>query len=155
MTSKQDSSQRSFSLPLTWIPVVIGLTLLLVWRFGWWWLGLPVAAVLAVAVISVVVHRKTDIRKQEALKPLVDPLYGLFHIESIDESATGGYLYDIVPDFKTSYTPRQQERIIGAMELAISDPDIDLSQVLPDIPFSNADIRQHLAMTLKRPKNLD
>ena len=155
MTSKQDPTERSFSLPLTWIPVVIGLSILLVWRFGWWWIGLPVAAVLAVAAISVLVHSKTDLSKQEALRPLVYPMYGLYHIKSIEQSATGGYLYDIVPDFKTSYTPRQQERIIRAIELAISDPDIDLSQVLPDIPFSNADIRQHLTLTLKRLKSLD
>jgi hypothetical protein len=154
MTSKQNPTERRFSLPLTWIPVVVGLTILLVWRFGWWWLGLPVAVYSTVAIVSVVVHRKTDLRKQEALKPLAAPLYGLFHIESIEQSATGGYLYDIVPDFKTGYTPQQQARTIRAIEMAISDPDIDFSQLLPDIPFGDEDIKQHLANTLERLKNL-
>jgi hypothetical protein len=152
MTHERTSTHRGWSLPITWIPVFIGLTLLLVYRYGWWWLGVPVVLYSAIAVISLGFRRKADAHKEGLLKVLQHPLYGLFHMESIEQSATGGYLYDIVPGFRENYDSRVQHEIMKAIELAISDPDIDFSQTLPGLPFNNADIKKHLAETLKRLK---
>jgi hypothetical protein len=79
----------------------------------------------AAVIVSVVLHRKADTDKEELLRALRYPLYGLFHMDSIEQSSTGGYLYDIVPGFRENYKPRLQSEIMEAMELAISDPHMD------------------------------
>lgn len=147
---KLPGNQKGWSLPLTWILVLaIALAILLAYRFSWWWLAVPVGAYLVVAITSVIVRRKN--REQDQLfKLLVIPLYGLYHIKSIGESSEGGYSYDIVPRFTENYTPEQQSQITSAIETAISDPDMDLTKVLPNLPFDNDQIRMHLKETLRR-----
>jgi hypothetical protein len=78
----------------------------------------------------------------------------LYHIKNIEQSSEGGYPYDIVPKFTENYTPEQQSQITGAMETAISDVNIDLTNVLPNLRFDNEQIRIHLKATLKRLRAL-
>ena len=144
------SSQTEWSLPITWILLLAGISIFLGARYGWWWLGIFGAVYLAVAIASVAIRGRKDSEKKALLKTLQLPLYGLFHIESIEQSSIGGYLYDIVPDFEHTYDATQQREIITSMEAAISDPDLDFSEVVPDSPFSNDEIRTHLEETLKR-----
>jgi hypothetical protein len=147
-------SQKGWSLPLTWILVLaIALAILLAYRFSWWWLAVPAAVYIAIAITSVVVRRK-NIEQDKLFRLLVIPLYGLNHIKSIEESSEGGYSYDIVPKFTENYTPEQQSQITDAMETAIADSDIDLTKVMPNLPFDNDQIRTHLKETLKRIRAL-
>ena len=149
------SHQTEWSLPITWILVLVGIAAFLGVRYGWWWFGIAGAAYLAVAIASVVIRGRKDSEKEARLKNLQIPLYGLFHIESIEQSSTGGYLYDIVPDFNDAYDSTQKRDIIASMEAAISDPDLDFSEIIPDLPFSNDEIRMHLEETLKRLRSRD
>ena len=144
------SSQTEWSLPIMWTLLLVGIATFLGARYGWWWLGIFGAVYLAVAIASVVIRGRKDPEKKALLETLQIPLYGLFHIESIEQSSIGGYLYDIVPNFKDTYDTTQQREIIKSMEAAISDPDLDFSEVVSDLPFSNDEIRTHLEETLKR-----
>lgn len=132
---------------MTCIALGIAVTAVLVYRFGWLWIGLPIAACLGVAVASVVIHHK---REKRLFRSLAVPLYGLYHMRSVEESSTGGYPYDIVPDFYSRYNKGEQDRIVGAMRRALSDPDIDLTRALPNLPFDDDQIRAHLWETLTR-----
>ena len=44
------------------------------------------------------------------------PLYGLYHIDTIDESSQGGYLYDMVPGFDEKFDGTLQAEIVAAIE---------------------------------------
>jgi hypothetical protein len=133
--------------------VAIALAILLAYRFSWWWLAVPVAAYFAIVITSIVVGRR-DRERDRLFKLLAIPLYGLYHIESIEQSSEGGYSYDIIPKFAENYTPEQQSQITTAMETAIADPDIDLTKVFPNLRFDNDQIRTHLKETLKRIRAL-
>jgi hypothetical protein len=89
---------------------------------------------------------KTD----EVAKLLRYPLYGLYHIETIDQSSQGGYLYDIVPGFNDQFDQTLQAEMLDAIEQALRDSDFDFEASLPNLPFNNDDIRKHLSETLKR-----
>ena len=81
---------------------------------------------------------------------LAIPLYGLFHIATLEESSRGGYLYDMVPGFGEQHTEVEQERILAAIEEALANPGLDLEGVLPNIPYRDEEIREHLRATLRR-----
>jgi hypothetical protein len=93
------------------------------------------------------------VKKEEIIQSLAYPIYGLFHIRRIEESARGGYLYDIVPDFRERFRKDEQDTIVRAIEEALADPELDLTNVLPDLPFGQEEIRKHLEVTLKRLKS--
>jgi hypothetical protein len=77
------------------------------------------------------------------------PTYGLYHIASLAESAAGGYPYDIVPTFRERFTPAEQQQIVSALEWAIAHPDLDWTDVLPNLP-SSAFNRSHCELTRAR-----
>ena len=86
---------------------------------------------------------------------LVYPLYGLFHIHTDrpELSARGGYLYDIVPDLMRPGKEELLAEIVEVLELGLADPDIKLTEIIPDLPRSEEEIRFHLTETLKRMKS--
>jgi hypothetical protein len=134
--------------------VFIGAAVVLVYRFGWWWLGALVALYIAIAVTSIIVRGRRGSKDEKLLRTLRIPLYGLYHIRDIEQSATGEYIYDIVPTFKERYSPAQQDDIVKAIEIAIADRDLDLEDALPHLPFGREDIVIHLEHTLRRLKSL-
>jgi len=144
------SNRKGWSLPIILILIFIGLVIFLIYRYGWWWLAIPPALCFAAAIASAVIRGRKDPEREKFLQCLRLPLYGLFHIENIEQSSTGGYLYDIVPGFRDKYSPEEQDGIMKSMETAIADTNIDFSEVLPQIPFSDDNIRQHLSETLRR-----
>ena len=150
MTASLTGNRRGFSLPIMWILVAIGLIVFLIWRYGWWWLGILPAVFFVVAIASIVIHRRRDPEREKILRSLRIPLYGLYHIRSIEQSSKGGYLYDIVPEFRYVYSPEEQDEILKSIEAAISETNIDFSEALPSLPFDNDDIRRHLRETLRR-----
>jgi hypothetical protein len=144
------SNQKGWSLPIILILIFIGLIVFLMCRYGWWWLGIPPALFFAVAIASIVIRGRKDPEREKFLQRLRLPLYGLFHIENIEQSSTGDYLYDIVPGFADEYSVEEQEEIMKTMETAIADTTVDFSEALPNLPFDDDDIRQHLRETLRR-----
>ena len=130
--------------------MLIGLVAFLIYRYGWWWLGILPAFCLAMAIASVVIRGRKDPEREKFLRRLRLPLYGLYHIDSIEQSSKGGYLYDIVPGFGDEHSPQEQDEIIKSMEAAIADATMDFSEALPRIPFDDDDIREHLRQTLRR-----
>ena len=101
--------------------------------------------------------RKVNIRypltMNEAVKSLAwlrYPAYGLFHLNSLAESACGGYLYDIVPDFRTRFEPAQQQSILEALAWAANAADLDWEQVLPGLPHPSDFKQQHCRITRDR-----
>ena len=144
------SGRKGWSLPITWILVLIGLVAFLVYRYGWWWLGILPAFCLAIAIVSVVIRGRKDPEREKLLQRLRIPLYGLYHIDNIELSSKGGYLYDIVPGFRDRYSPQEQNEIIKSMEAAMADPAVDFSEALPGIPFDDDHVREHLRQTLRR-----
>ena len=92
--------------------MLIGLVAFLIYRYGWWWLGILPAFYLAIAIASVVIRGGKDPEREEFLQRLRLPLYGLYHIDNIELSSEGGYLYDIVPGFIDKYSPEEQNEII-------------------------------------------
>ena len=115
------SNRRGFSLPITWILIAICIVVSLVFQYGWWWLGILFAALFAVFIAIVVIggridaarkssNMENDSEKEKLLQTLRTVLYGLYHIRHIEQSSTGGYLYDIVPEFTEQYSPEEQER---------------------------------------------
>ena len=100
--------------------------------------------------MSIIIRGRKDPEREKFLQCIRLPLYGLFHIENIEQSSTGGYLYDIVPGFRDNYSPEEQDEIMKSMEAAIADTTMDFSETLPELPFDDDDIRQHLRETLRR-----
>ena len=86
----------------------------------------------------------------ELLTWLRYPAYGLYHVDSLEESATGNYLYDIVPTFLSRFTTSGQQAILTALEWASETPDLDFDAILPELPHSDDFKRKHLAITYKR-----
>jgi hypothetical protein len=78
------------------------------------------------------------------------PCYGLFHLESLAESETGGYSYDIVPTFASRFSAVEQQQIRSALDEAIGSATIDWEGILPDLPGSDDFKRQHLRLTRTR-----
>ena len=93
-------------------------------------------------------------KKEEIHKLLAIPAYGLYHIKTLEQSSEGGYLYDIVPDFKKQYNRDERQSIVRAIEEALANPDFDYKEILPDLPFEDEDIKTHLKATLNRLKKL-
>jgi hypothetical protein len=143
-------NRRGFSLPYVPIVVVLVVVAFLVIRYHWWWLGVAVGLVFAAFIVSATVNSRRGAPRNAYSDALMGPLYGLYHVRTIEESAAGGYSYDIVPTFWERYNLEEQRTIIGAMRRALVDPDIDFSEVLPNLRFTNDEIRQHLKVTLKR-----
>ena len=150
MKTPVTSNRKGWSLPIIWILIFIGLIVFLMYRYGWWWLGIPPALFFAVVIASIVIRGRKDPEREKFLQRLRLPLYGLFHIENIEQSSTGDYLYDIVPGFTDEYSSEEQEEIMKSMEAAIADTDMDFSEALPNLGFDDDDIRQHLRETLRR-----
>lgn len=144
------SNRKGWSLPVILILIFIGLIVFLIYRYGWWWLGIPPALYFVVAIVSIIIRGRKDPEREKFLQCIRLPLYGLFHIENIEQSSTGGYLYDIVPGFRDNYSPEEQDEIMKSMEAAIADTTMDFSETLPELPFDDDDIRQHLRETLRR-----
>lgn len=132
-----------------WILLGVGVCVFLAIRYSGWWISIPIVLFLALTATCIIGGRVDKKHKTEQLKVLSYPLYGLYHMDRIEQSAEGGYSYDIVPDFK-SYKPQLQQEILKAMHGALSDPDIDFSEILPNLPFDDAEIKMHLSVTLKR-----
>jgi hypothetical protein len=150
MKAQLTGNRKGFSLPIIWILIFIGLIVFLICRYGWWWLGIPPALFFAVAFASVVIRGREDPEKEKFLRRLRLPLYGLYHIRNIEQSSTGEYIYDIVPGFTDEHNPQEQDEIMKSMEEAIADTAMDFSEALPNLPFDDDDIRQHLRETLRR-----
>jgi hypothetical protein len=150
MKTPATSNRKGWSLPIIGILIFIGLIVFLMYRYGWWWLGIPPALFFAIAITSIVIRGRKDPEREQFLRRLRLPLYGLFHIENIEQSSTGDYLYDIVPEFTDKYSPEEQDEIMKTMEAAIDDTDMDFSKALPNLGFDGDDIRQHLRETLRR-----
>lgn len=150
MKTPASSNQKGWSLPIILILIFIGLIVFLMCRYGWWWLGILPASFFAIAISSIVIRGRKDPEREKFLQRLRLPLYGLFHINNIEQSSTGDYLYDIVPGFADEYSAEEQDEIMKTMEAAIADTTIDFSEALPNIPFNDDDIRQHLRETLRR-----
>lgn len=149
MTMSDSSDQKEWSLPIVWILLVIGVVVFLAYRYGWWWLGVAVALYFGIAIVSILVRGFMDRRKEGWLQSLRLPLYGLYHIENLEQSSKGGYLYDIVPGFEDKYKEKEQDEIIQSIERAIEEANIDFNEVLPNLPFSREEINFHLKETLK------
>ena len=143
-------NRKGWSLPIILIVIFIGLIVFLIYRYGWWWLGIPPALYFAVAIISIVIRGRKDPEREKFLRRLRLPLYGLYHIRNIEQSSTGEYIYDIVPGFTDDYSAEEQDEIMKSMEEAIADTAMDFSEALPNLRFDDDDIRQHLRETLRR-----
>jgi hypothetical protein len=154
-------NQEGFSLPIIWILIAICIVLFLVFRYNWWWLGVLVVLFVAVAMVSAIIGGRKDAAREGKLdddnpeteklfRPLRLVLYSLYHIRNIEEASTGGYLYDIVPEFTTKYSPKEQDEIINSIKKVLSDKTIDLTDVHPNVPFGNDDIRRFLSEVLIR-----
>ncbi|MDH4240603.1 MAG: hypothetical protein OEW48_13665 [Phycisphaerae bacterium] len=150
MTAPLTSNRKGWSLPIIWTLLFIGLIVFLIHKYGWWWLVIPPALFFAVAIASIVIRGRKGLEREKFLQYLRLPLYGLYHINNIEQSSTGDYLYDIVPEFRDEYSVEEQDEIIKSMEAAITDNSMDFSEALPKLPFDDDDIRQHLRATLKR-----
>ena len=92
--------------------------------------------------------------RDRIIEKLVYPLYGLFHIhkDCPELSTRGGYLYDIVPDLQRPGKEDLLAEMVEVLELGLADPDIDLTEIIPDLSRSEEEIRFHLTETLKRLK---
>ena len=145
-------NRKGFSLPIIGILILIALIAFLIYRYGWWWLAIPPALFSTVAIGSIVIRGRKDPERERFLRRLRLALYGLYHIENIEQSSTGGYLYDIVPEFTDNYSQQEQDEIIKSIDAAMMDPAMDFSEALPEIPFGDDDIRRHLRETLRRLK---
>ena len=150
MKALMAGNRKGWSVPIIWILIFIGLIAYLIYRYDWWWLSIPPALCFVIALVSAVIRRRKNPEREKFLRCIRLPLYGLFHIENIEQSSTGGYLYDIVPEFTNKYSQEKQDEIIKSMEEAIAETNIDFSEALPNIPFNDDDIRQHLKETLRR-----
>jgi hypothetical protein len=150
MKTPATRNRKGFSLPIIWILIFIGLIVFLIYRYGWWWLGILPALFFAVAIASIVIRGRKDPEREKFLQRLRLPLYGLYHIRNIEQSSTGDYLYDIVPGFRDDYSAEEQDEIMKSMEAAIADTATDFSEALPNLGFDDDDIRQHLRETLRR-----
>ena len=144
------SNRKGFFLPLIGILILICAIVFLIYRYSGWWLGILFALYFAAVIASIVIRGRKGPEREKFLRLLRIPLYGLYHIENIEQSSSGGYLYDIVPEFTDKYNLEEQSEIMKAIEEAINDTTLDLSEALPNISFCDDDIRQHLRETLRR-----
>ncbi|MEE2839441.1 MAG: hypothetical protein VYC91_02835 [Acidobacteriota bacterium] len=60
----ESSDQKEWSLPTTWILILIGVAVFLSYRYGWWWLGVAVALYFGIAIVSILVRGIMDRRKK-------------------------------------------------------------------------------------------
>lgn len=79
------------------------------------------------------------------LKWLRYPAYGLYHLESLEQSAAGNYCYDIVPTFGTAFNASGQYSIIAALNWALECDTLDWKDILPELPHSDGFMRSALA----------
>jgi hypothetical protein len=86
----------------------------------------------------------------QLLKWLRFPAYSLYHVSTLEESARGEFLYDIVPTFFTRFTPAQQQGMIEALRWVAVAPEVDWERVLPSLSSSDDFRRAHLRITLER-----
>jgi len=78
------------------------------------------------------------------------PAYGLFHLDSLEQSAHGGYLYDIVPTFNSRFDAAAQQSILAALAWATDCNAMHWDEVLPGIPHSDVFKREHCRITRDR-----
>jgi len=78
------------------------------------------------------------------------PCYGLYHLDSLAESETGNYLYDIVPTFLSEFPAENRQHILSALDEAIASDKIEWEAILPELPGSDVFKRQHLRITKER-----
>ena len=87
---------------------------------------------------------------EEHMMWLRAPAYGLYHLDSLEESASGSYMYDIVPQFSSQFDEAAQAKILAALEWAIACDKVNWEDVLPALPHSDDFKRQHLVITRDR-----
>ena len=78
------------------------------------------------------------------------PAYGLYHLDSLQQSASGGYLYDIVPTFETQFDAAAQQSILTALKWALDSDTLPWEEILPGLPQSDDFKRQHFRITHER-----
>ena len=78
------------------------------------------------------------------------PAYGLYHLDSLEQSARGDYLYDIVPTFSSRFDSVAQQSILAALQWAANCDALNWDDILPGLPHSDDFKRQHLKITTER-----
>jgi hypothetical protein len=78
------------------------------------------------------------------------PAYGLYHLRSLEDSARGGYAYDLVPTFSERFDAESQQCILAALVWAMECDHLDWEAVLPQLPHSDDFRRQHCRITRER-----
>lgn len=74
------------------------------------------------------------------------PLYGLYHLDALE--GYEGLSHQEIESFRVEYTEDIRNGIIQSLRWAGSHPDVDLTQILPDLPFSNAKIHFYASKVL-------
>lgn len=77
------------------------------------------------------------------------PAYGLYHVGTLEQSASGDFMYDMIPHF-LSYPPDLRRNIREALIWAKTAETIDWEAVLPSLPHSDSFKRAHLSNVLER-----
>jgi hypothetical protein len=78
------------------------------------------------------------------------PAYGLYHLDSLDQSERGAYLYDIVPTFDSRFDMVAQQSILEALAWAVECDGLNWEEVLPGLPHSTDFKREHCRITRDR-----
>lgn len=76
--------------------------------------------------------------------------YGLYHIQSLEESREGGYLYDVLDDFNQQLVEGNLHKVIESLKWALKRESMDWEEILPNLPHTDLFKRQHLEITLAR-----
>ena len=84
------------------------------------------------------------------LKWLRLPAYGLYYVDSLEQSARGDYSCDIVPTFHSRFDAAAQQSILKALAWAAEGDVFDWEEVLPGLPHSGDFKRQHCRITRDR-----
>jgi hypothetical protein len=82
---------------------------------------------------------------------LAYPLYGLYHLDTLE--GYEGLSRQQIESFREEYTEELRSEIIQSLRWARSHPDVDLTQILPDLPFSNANIHFYASKVLASLEN--
>src|SRR6266404_8982945 len=78
------------------------------------------------------------------------PAYGLYHLDTLEQSARGAYLYDIVPTFDSRFDTAAQQSILAALAWAADCDTLNWEEILPDLPHSDDFKRHHCKITRDR-----
>jgi hypothetical protein len=86
----------------------------------------------------------------ESIKWLRHAAYSLYHIESLEDSKEGGYLYDVVPINRSQLEDDTLRNIAEAIERALGCETLNWEEILPNLPHTDLIKREHLEITLDR-----